>query len=71
MLVSEAAQKAERSETHPIPLVNAAPGPLASVLDLLELPERHGAESEELRAPLAGRRLANWGRGKLTPVMMA
>lgn len=71
MLVSEAAQKVGRSGTHPIPLVNAAPGPLASVLDLLELPERHGAESEELQAPLAGCGPANWGQDERTPVMMA
>jgi hypothetical protein len=54
--VSEAGQEA----TDLVPLVDAAPGPLSSVLNLLELPDRHGAECEELQAPLAGPRGGQW-----------
>jgi hypothetical protein len=49
MAVSEAVQSVGRSTTDPVPLVHAAPGPLASVLNLLELADRHGAECEELQ----------------------
>jgi hypothetical protein len=54
--VSEAAQSTGQDATDLVPLVDAAAGLLAAVLHLLELPDRHGAECEELRAPLAGRR---------------
>jgi hypothetical protein len=36
--------------THPVPCIDAPSRPLSSVLDLLELSDRHGAEGEELRA---------------------
>ena len=39
--------------THPVPSINSAPGLLSAVLHLLELADRHGAESEELRWALA------------------
>lgn len=58
------------SATNPIPLVNATPGPLASVLHLLELADRDGTECEELRALLAEPRAANGGC-QHTPVMIA
>jgi hypothetical protein len=35
--------------TYPVPSVNSSPGPLSTVLHLLELSNGHGAESEELR----------------------
>jgi hypothetical protein len=35
--------------THPVPGVNASPAPLASVLHLTELSNRHGTECEELQ----------------------
>ena len=39
--------------TYPVPLVDTPPGLLSSVLDLLELSDRHGAECEELALVLA------------------
>lgn len=39
--------------THLVPLIHASSSPLAAVLDLLELSNRHGAECEELQRPLA------------------
>jgi hypothetical protein len=68
--VSEAPQSAGQETTDPVPLVDAAAGLLSAVLDLLEFPDRHGAECEELWAPLAGRGRAMAG-GQRTPVMIA
>lgn len=59
--VSRGFQCAGGVTTDLVPLINAAPGPLASVLDLLELSERHGAECEELQVPLAGPAAGNEG----------
>jgi hypothetical protein len=70
MAVSRAVPGLGRCATDPVPLIHAAPGPLAAVLHLLELPDRHGAECEELQALLAGPRAANGG-GPRTPVMIA
>jgi hypothetical protein len=60
MAVSEAAQRLGSSTTDPVPLVYATPGPLASVLYLLELTDRHSAECEELVVPLAGHQCGQW-----------
>jgi prephenate dehydratase len=68
--VSKALWSVERDITDLVPLVNTAPGPLSSVLDLLELADRHGAECEELQAPLAGLGGANGGMSH-TPVIIA
>lgn len=56
--------------THPVPLVNASSRLLSSVLNLLELSDRHGAESEELQPELAAGP-APVSRQLLTPVIMA
>lgn len=48
-----AAQSLSIHSTYPIPLIHATAGPLSSVLDLLELADRHSAECEELAMPLA------------------
>jgi hypothetical protein len=55
--------------TYPVPLVDTPPGLLSSVLDLLELSDRHGAECEELAPVLAA--FHSQARQLLTPVIMA
>ena len=47
--------------THPVPSIDSAPGLLSAVLHLLELADRHGAESEELRRALARAAGGQWG----------